>query len=84
LQALRYCTTADGVRLAMRSVGQGPLVIKAANWLGNLELTRHGVSGPMAARYMKAFYEVDARVDAPQVRCPTLVMHVSGDTLIPG
>lgn len=43
---------------------------------------RHSVSGPMAARYMQAFYELDAREDAPQVRCPTLVMHVSGDTLI--
>jgi len=45
-------------------------------------LHRHSVSGPMAARYMQAFFELDARVDAPQVRCPTLVMHVSGDTLI--
>jgi len=45
-------------------------------------LLRHSVSGPMAARYMRAFYELDARVDAPMVRCPTLVMHVSGDTLI--
>jgi len=31
IEGLRYCTTADGVRLAMRSVGKGPLVIKAAN-----------------------------------------------------
>jgi pimeloyl-ACP methyl ester carboxylesterase len=43
---------------------------------------RTSVSGPMAARYMKAFYELDARADAPQVSCPTLVMHVHGDTLI--
>ena len=46
---IRYCTTSDGVRLAMRSVGRGPAVIKAANWLGNLEAdsrlrsTRHWV-----------------------------------------
>ncbi|WP_284618394.1 alpha/beta fold hydrolase [Aquabacterium humicola] len=228
---LRYCTTADGVRLAMRQLGQGPLVIKAANWLGNVQadatlrssrhwvdqltrahtllwydargcglsdrevddvsldawvrdleavadaggherfvllgisqgaaiairyavrhpervrglvlyasfvrgafhqglsaktqavftemiriaelgwghdastfrrlfssqllpaapadvldaydaLHRHSVSGPMAARYMRAFFELDARVDAPQVRCPTLVMHVQDDALI--
>lgn len=45
-------------------------------------LHRGSVSGAMAARYMRAFYELDARVDAPQVRCPTLVMHVAGDTLI--
>lgn len=43
---------------------------------------RHSVSGPMAARYMQAFYNLDARIDAPQVRCPTLVMHVAGDPLI--
>jgi pimeloyl-ACP methyl ester carboxylesterase/DNA-binding CsgD family transcriptional regulator len=46
------------------------------------ELHRHSVTGPMAARYMRAFYELDARVDAPQVRCPTLVMHMEGDSLI--
>lgn len=45
-------------------------------------LHRHSVSGPMAARYMQAFFELDARADAAQVRCPTLVMHVSGDSLI--
>lgn len=45
-------------------------------------LHKDSVSGPMAARYMKAFYELDARADAAQVRCPTLVMHVSGDSLI--
>jgi len=43
---------------------------------------RHSVSGPMAARYMQAFYELDARIDAPRVRCPTLVMHVAGDPMI--
>lgn len=45
-------------------------------------LHRHSVSGPMAARYMQAFFELDARTDAPQVRCPTLVMHVAGDSMI--
>ena len=229
--ALRYCTTADGVRLALRQLGQGPLIIKAANWLGNVQadatlkssrhwvdhltrdhsllwydargcglsdravdditldawvrdleavadasgqqrfvllgisqgaaiairyatrhpervrglvlyasfvrgafhqglsaktqaiftemiriaelgwghdastfrrlfssqllpaapadvldaydaLHRHSVTGPMAARYMRAFFELDAREDAPRVRCPALVMHVQGDTMI--
>ncbi|MBL8376261.1 MAG: alpha/beta fold hydrolase [Burkholderiales bacterium] len=46
------------------------------------ELHRHSVSGPMAARYMQAFFELDARADATQVRCPTLVMHVADDSLI--
>lgn len=43
---------------------------------------RHSVDGATAARYMRAFYEVDARLDAPRVRCPTLVMHASGDSMI--
>jgi pimeloyl-ACP methyl ester carboxylesterase/DNA-binding CsgD family transcriptional regulator len=43
---------------------------------------RGSVSGPMAARYMQAFYALDARVDASQVRCPCLVMHVEGDSMI--
>ena len=43
---------------------------------------RHSVSGSMAARYMQAFFDLDARVDAPQVRCPTLVMHVADDPMI--
>jgi pimeloyl-ACP methyl ester carboxylesterase/DNA-binding CsgD family transcriptional regulator len=44
-----YCTAADGVRLAYRTVGTGPAIIKAANWLGNvqgdarLQATRHWV-----------------------------------------
>lgn len=46
------------------------------------ELHKDSVDGPMAARYMQAFYELDARADAAQVRCPTLVMHVNGDSMI--
>ncbi|MFN0185862.1 MAG: alpha/beta fold hydrolase, partial [Aquabacterium sp.] len=46
------------------------------------ELHKNSVSGPMAARYMKAFFELDARADAAQVRCPTLVMHVRDDSMI--
>lgn len=46
------------------------------------ELHRHSVSGPMAARYMQAFFELDARADAAGVRCPTLVTHVHDDSLI--
>ncbi|MEL7450055.1 MAG: alpha/beta fold hydrolase, partial [Pseudomonadota bacterium] len=37
-QSIRFCTTTGGVRLAYASVGEGPPVIKAANWLSHLEL----------------------------------------------
>jgi pimeloyl-ACP methyl ester carboxylesterase/DNA-binding CsgD family transcriptional regulator len=36
-QRIRYITTADGTRLAWAEAGQGPLLVKAANWLTHLE-----------------------------------------------
>ncbi|WP_024586407.1 alpha/beta hydrolase [Aliihoeflea sp. 2WW] len=37
-QTIRFCESSDGVRLAYASVGAGPAVVKAANWLNHLEL----------------------------------------------
>jgi pimeloyl-ACP methyl ester carboxylesterase/DNA-binding CsgD family transcriptional regulator len=36
-QRVRYLHTADGVRLAWAEAGQGPLLVKASNWLTHLE-----------------------------------------------
>lgn len=36
-QQIKFCTTADGVRIAYATVGQGPPLVKAANWLSHLE-----------------------------------------------
>ncbi|MDF3810410.1 MULTISPECIES: alpha/beta hydrolase [Rhodopseudomonas] len=36
-QTVRTCTTQDGVRIAYASVGSGPPLVKAANWLNHLE-----------------------------------------------
>lgn len=36
-QEIRFCTTADGVRIAYATVGDGPPLVKAANWLNHLE-----------------------------------------------
>jgi class 3 adenylate cyclase/pimeloyl-ACP methyl ester carboxylesterase len=36
-QEIRYCRAADGVRLAYAISGQGPPLVKAANWLNHLE-----------------------------------------------
>jgi predicted ATPase/pimeloyl-ACP methyl ester carboxylesterase len=36
-QQIHYCHTPDGVRLAYATVGHGPPLIKAANWLSHLE-----------------------------------------------
>ncbi len=36
-QEIRYCRAPDGVRLAYSIVGQGPPMVKTANWLNHLE-----------------------------------------------
>ncbi len=36
-QHIRFCTADDGVRLAYATVGEGPPLVKAANWLGHLQ-----------------------------------------------
>jgi pimeloyl-ACP methyl ester carboxylesterase len=37
-QKIRFCTASDNVRIAYASVGEGPPIVKAANWLTHLEL----------------------------------------------
>lgn len=36
-QQIRYVTASDGTRLAWASAGEGPVMVKAANWLSHLE-----------------------------------------------
>jgi pimeloyl-ACP methyl ester carboxylesterase/DNA-binding winged helix-turn-helix (wHTH) protein len=36
-QEIRFCTAGDGARIAYSTVGNGPPLIKAANWLNHLE-----------------------------------------------
>ena len=36
-QEVHFCTASDGVRIAYALAGQGPPVVKAANWLNHLE-----------------------------------------------
>jgi pimeloyl-ACP methyl ester carboxylesterase len=37
-QTIGFCEAADGVRIAYATVGEGPPLVKAANWLNHLEL----------------------------------------------
>ncbi len=41
LQEVNFCTASDGVRIAYAAVGQGPPLVKAANWLNHLEYDWH-------------------------------------------
>ena len=36
-QEIRFCITSDGVRIAYASVGSGPVLVKAPNWMTHLE-----------------------------------------------
>lgn len=36
-QAIRFCTSGDGVRIAYAITGKGPPLVKAANWLTHIE-----------------------------------------------
>ena len=40
-QKLRFCTSFDGVRLAYATIGSGPPLVKAPNWLTHLEFDLH-------------------------------------------
>lgn len=37
LQEIRFCAAPDGVQIAYASVGEGPPLVKTANWLNHLE-----------------------------------------------
>ncbi|WP_228372908.1 alpha/beta fold hydrolase [Demequina subtropica] len=37
-QEIRYCAAADGARIAYATVGEGPVLMKAANWITHLDL----------------------------------------------
>lgn len=36
-QRITFCRTGDGVNIAMATVGEGPVLVKTANWLNHLE-----------------------------------------------
>jgi pimeloyl-ACP methyl ester carboxylesterase len=42
-QLIKFCTTDDGVRLAYATMGEGPPLVKVANWLTHLDYDRESV-----------------------------------------
>ena len=49
-QTVRYCTAHDGTQLAFSVVGNGPPLVKAANWLNHLE---HDWKSPVWRHWLK-------------------------------
>lgn len=43
-QRLRFCTAADGVRIAIAAIGSGPPLVRAAHWLSHVE---HDLASPV-------------------------------------
>jgi DNA-binding SARP family transcriptional activator/pimeloyl-ACP methyl ester carboxylesterase len=62
-QTIRFCTSPDGVRLAYAMVGEGPVLVKAANWLSHLEydwnspVWRHWLTGLASNRMLVRYDE---------------------------
>lgn len=61
-QQIRFCMAPDGVQIAYAMVGDGPVLVKAANWLSHLEydwnspVWRHWLHG-LASRFTLARYD---------------------------
>lgn len=70
---------------AFRKVFSGLLMPEGSEeqrrWLA--ELQRETTSAEMAARLWRAFHQFDIRPLAPQVQSPTLVFHVTNDSMVP-
>ena len=61
-QEVRFCTAPDGVRLAYATVGQGPPLVKAANWLTHLRYDWESIVWghwlrELSARYRLVHYD---------------------------
>jgi DNA-binding SARP family transcriptional activator/pimeloyl-ACP methyl ester carboxylesterase len=53
-QEVRFCTARDGVRIAYAKIGQGPPLLKTANWLNHLEFDWRS---PIWRHFFRAFAE---------------------------
>ncbi len=49
-QEIRFCRTGDGTRLAYAAVGEGPVLMKAANWMTHLD---HDWESPVWAHWLR-------------------------------
>jgi pimeloyl-ACP methyl ester carboxylesterase/DNA-binding CsgD family transcriptional regulator len=50
-QQIRFCTSADGVRVAYATTGRGPPLVKVSNWLSHLE---HDWDSPVWRHWLTA------------------------------
>ena len=43
-QDVRFCSAADGTRIAVATIGSGPPLVRASHWLSNVE---HDLESPV-------------------------------------
>ena len=62
-QKIRFCTATDGARIAFATMGSGPILVKAANWLTHLDhdressVWRHWLEGLATGRTLLRYDE---------------------------
>ena len=54
-----------------------------SEWRDFDELQRATATPDVAARYLRAMYNINVKAAAARVRCPTLVLHPTGDEAVP-
>jgi DNA-binding winged helix-turn-helix (wHTH) protein/pimeloyl-ACP methyl ester carboxylesterase len=55
-QTVTFCQTKGGINLATASIGQGPILIRAAHWATNIEYDRESpITGPLLQRLAERF-----------------------------
>ena len=51
-QPIRYCTAADGVRIAFTATGEGSPVVRVISWLTHLQFEQSGPFWPAWTDYL--------------------------------
>jgi DNA-binding SARP family transcriptional activator/pimeloyl-ACP methyl ester carboxylesterase len=77
-QTIRFCNTPDGVRLAYATVGQGPVLVKAANWLSHLE---YDWNSPVWRHWLRGLAEQNTLVRYDERGCGLSDWNVNEFTL---
>lgn len=65
-QHIRFCTTADGTRIAVASIGDGPPLVRAAHWLSHVEFD---LESPVWRPWLKALSERNTYIRYDQRGC---------------
>ncbi|MDQ6432852.1 alpha/beta fold hydrolase [Mesorhizobium sp. LHD-90] len=65
-QSIRFCTSRDGTRIAVASVGSGPPLLRAAHWLSHVE---YDLESPVWRPWLSALSEHNTYVRYDQRGC---------------